>query len=349
PERAARLRPVIDSLDRVAAEEAEADLTGATAGLLNRAQLLAAARTLYRWAKEREKPDAEREFGFQDRDRRLIAERLTAIERRYDPRVDRGLFEQALGEYARLPEKDRSKALAAALADGGLDRLYAGTRLGDTAERLAWMDRPASAFETSDDPFIRLAVAMYPEDIAAENARKDRQGRMQQARSAYLAAWREWAASRGEATYPDANGSLRFTFGKVTGKARDGMRWDAFTTDLGILEKATGREPFDAPERQLAALRNQARFAGLARPDGRLPVNYLSTVDITNGNSGSATLNARGELVGLAFDGTIEGVISDWWFDDALTRTIHVDSRYMVWTMEQDGAQRLLAEMEVAR
>lgn len=349
PERAARLRPVIDSLDRVAAEEAEADLTGATAGVLNRAQLLAAARTLYRWAKEREKPDAEREFGFQERDRRLIAERLTAIERRYDPRVDRGLFEQALGEYARLPEKDRSKALAAALADGGLDRLYAGTRLGDTAERLAWMDRPASAFETSDDPFIRLAVAMYPEDIAAENARKDRQGRMQQARSAYLAAWREWAASRGEATYPDANGSLRFTFGKVAGKARDGMRWDAFTTDLGILEKATGREPFDAPERQLAALRNQARFAGLARPDGRLPVNYLSTVDITNGNSGSATLNARGELVGLAFDGTIEGVISDWWFDDALTRTIHVDSRYMIWTMEQDGAQRLLSEMQVMR
>jgi hypothetical protein len=164
-----------------------------------------------------------------------------------------------------------------------------------------------------------------------------------------MAAWREWAATQGRALYPDANGSLRFTFGRVEGRARDGMRWDAFTTDAGILEKATAREPFDAPPRQLAALRNRGGFAGLARADGRLPVNYLSTVDITNGNSGSATLNARGELVGLAFDGTIEGVVSDWWFDDALTRTIHVDSRYMVWTMEQDGARRLLEEMQVAR
>ena len=309
---------------------------------------MGAARTLYRWAKEREKPDAAREFGFQDRDRRLIAERLTAIERRYDPRVDRGLFEQALGEYAKLPEADRSRALAAALASPGLDGLYAGTKLADTPTRLGWMEKPAAEFEASEDPFIRLAVAMYPEDMAAEARRKDRQGRMQAARSAYMAAWREWAASQGRALYPDANGSLRFTFGRVEGRARDGMRWYPFTTDLGILEKATGREPFDAPTRQLEALR-VGRFANLAQPDGRLPVNYLTTVDITNGNSGSATLNARGELVGLAFDGTIEGVVSDWWFDDALTRTIHVDSRYMVWVMQLDGAGRLLDEMQVAR
>ena len=349
PARAARLGPVIAALDRVAAEQADADQAGLTSSLLNRAQLLSAARTLYRWSKERERPDAEREPGFQDRDRRLIAERLTAIERRFDPRVDRGLFEQALAEYQKLPEADRSRALAAALASPGLDGLYAGTRLGDTTTRLGWMDQPASAFEASDDPFIRLAVAMYPEDMAAEAARKDRQGRMQAARSAYMAAWRDWARARGQSLFPDANGSLRFTFGQVRGKVRDGMRWDAFTTDLGILEKATGRDPFDAPVRQLDALR-AGGFANLARADGRLPVNFLSTVDITNGNSGSATLNARGELVGLAFDGTIEGIISDWWFDDALTRTIHVDSRYMVWVMERlDRATRLLDEMEVAR
>ena len=69
-------------------------------------------------------------------------------------------------------------------------------------------------------------------------------------------------------------------------------------------------------------------------------------MDITNGNSGSATLNARGEFAGLVFDGTIEGIISDWWFDPAITRSIHVDGRYMLWTMEKvDGASRLLDEM----
>ena len=74
----------------------------------------------------------------------------------------------------------------------------------------------------------------------------------------------------------------------------------------------------------------------------------LEPVDITNGNSGSSTLNARGEFVGLAFDGTIEGVVSDWMYDPAINRTIHVDSRFMLWTMEKvDGATRLLEEMGV--
>ncbi|MEY4055553.1 MAG: hypothetical protein RL519_888, partial [Pseudomonadota bacterium] len=81
---------------------------------------------------------------------------------------------------------------------------------------------------------------------------------------------------------------------------------------------------------------------------GTLPVNYLTTVDITGGNSGSATLNAKGELVGLAFDGTLDGVISDWRFNPAINRTIHVDSRYMLWVMDKvDGATNLLKEMGV--
>ena len=80
---------------------------------------------------------------------------------------------------------------------------------------------------------------------------------------------------------------------------------------------------------------------------GTLPVDFLSTVDITGGNSGSPTLNARGEFVGLAFDGTLDGVVSDWMFNPAVNRTIHVDSRFMLWTMDKvDGAQRLLSELD---
>jgi len=80
-----------------------------------------------------------------------------------------------------------------------------------------------------------------------------------------------------------------------------------------------------------------------------VPVNFLSTVDTTGGNSGSPTLNAKGELVGLLFDGTYESVASDYLFDAVKTRSIHVDSRYMLWTMaEVDGAGRLLDEMGVS-
>ena len=81
---------------------------------------------------------------------------------------------------------------------------------------------------------------------------------------------------------------------------------------------------------------------------GSVPVNSLSDLDSTGGNSGSATLNARAELVGLLFDGTFESVNSDWDFDPRTTRTIHVDTRYMLWVMDKvDGAQALIDEMDI--
>ena len=81
---------------------------------------------------------------------------------------------------------------------------------------------------------------------------------------------------------------------------------------------------------------------------GTVPVNFLADLDITGGNSGSATLNAKGELTGVVFDGTIDGVISDWAFDPAYTRSIHVDVRYMLWVLDtMTGAKRLLDEMNV--
>jgi hypothetical protein len=345
--RRARLQPVIADLDAIVREANEALSVNQISGLLNRAQLLSAARTALRWSQEREKPDAEREAGYQDRDRQLTVERLTQIERRFDPAVDRVVFEQALAEYRKLPADKRDMAFERALADIGMARLYADTKLADTPTRLGWLDRPVKDFLGSKDPFIRLAVALSPGDLAAEKQSKDLAGRMQKARSAYMSAMLDWAASEGRAIAPDANGSLRFTYGEVTGKTRDGMSWSPFTTIEGVIEKDTGKDPFDSPKALLekARARDFGRYASPALKT--LPVNYLTTLDITNGNSGSATLNARGEFVGLAFDGTLDGVIADWWYEPAINRTIHVDSRYMLWVMEKvDGASRLIDEMD---
>ena len=348
--RKGRMEQVIAALDATIAEANAARLAALKYGLVNRGQLLGAARTLYRWSKERAKPDTEREPGFQDRDRRLVTERLTQLERRFDARVDRRLFDLALALYRTLPAEEHNKGFDAMLGKLGMDRIYGGTKLGDTPTRLAWLDKSAADIEASDDPFLKLAVAMYDEDMEKETQTKDRNGRLQSARSAYIGAYIDFNNSRGRAVYPDANGSLRLTWGKVTGRSRDGMSYQPFTTAKGILEKYTGRDPFDAPAKQLELIRAKDFGPYKAPALGTLPVNFLSTVDITGGNSGSATLNAKGELVGLAFDGTIEGVISDWWFDDNLTRTIHVDARYMRWVMDKvDGAHRLLDEMDVAK
>lgn len=338
----------VSGLDAQTADANQAALESLRRGLLDRGQLYAAAMRAYRWSLERAKPDAQRKAGYQDRDRRAVQEALTSIERRFDPGVDRVLFDKAVAEYRKLPAAARNPGFDAELDRIGMDALYRDTKLGTTAGRLALLDMPADAFRASTDPFVQLAVAAYPNVAEREAASDARAGNLQAARSAYMDARMGYAASQGRTLYPDANGSLRFSYGKVTAKKRDGMAWSAFTTGEGIVEKQTGRDPFNAPQATIDRIKAKDYGPYTAPELGTLPVNFLGTVDITNGNSGSSTLNARGEFVGLVFDGTIEGIISDWWFDPAITRSIHVDSRYMLWTMAKvDGAQRLLDEMGV--
>ncbi len=348
PARTAKYGAATQALDAVVKENDAASLKALRQGLIGRAQLLSSARLLYRWAKERPKQDAARESGYQDRDRRAMIDRLTQVERRYLAPIDRQLFEAALVEYRQLAPADRDAKFEAALAGIGMDRLYADTKLGDTATRLAWLDKPALAFEASDDPFVKLAVALYPGDVAGEGKEKDRAGRTQAARSVYMQGVLEYRKAVGQPIYPDANGSLRLTWGKVTGRTRDGQIWTPFTTAEGLLAKQTGKGEFDAPDTAIAAIKAKDYGPYAAPALGTLPVDFMSTVDITNGNSGSSTLNAKGEFVGLAFDGTLDGVISDWAYAADRNRTIHVDSRFMLWTMDKvDHADRLLREMGV--
>ena len=346
--RTAHYGPALAALDANVSEANVSRLNGLRLSTVNRVQLLSAAAVLYRWAKEQQKPNAQRESGYQERDRLPVTERLAQIERRYDAGVDRVLFDQAMVEYGKVSADKRNTGFEAKLAEIGIDRLYADTKLGDSTMRASWLNKPAAEFEASDDPFIQLAVAAYPALIAEENNAKARSGRLQAARSVVMAGQLAFAKSQGRTLYPDANGSLRFTYGKVMGKKRDGQIWTPFTTAEGVIAKQTGRGEFDAPDAAIASLKAKD-FGSYTDPTlGTLPVNFLSTVDITNGNSGSSTLNAKGEFVGLAFDGTLDGVVADWSFDANVNRTIHVDSRYMLWTMEKvDGAHRLLQEMGV--
>lgn len=346
PKRAALYNPAI--LDALVAEANQSALDSVRMGTLSRAQLLGAARNLYRWSLERQKPDAQRESGYQNRDLLPTQQRLTSIERRFVPKVDRALFEQALTEYRKAPADKRDAALEAKIAEIGMDRLYAETKLGDTATRLAWLNKTPAEFEASTDPFIQLAVAAYPRDLARERDAKDRAGKLQAARSAYMRGMLAFAESKGRTLYPDANGSLRFTYGKVTGKAVDGQIWTPFTTAEGLVAKQTGKGDFAAPQKAIDLIKAKDYGRWASPTLGTLPVDFMSTVDITNGNSGSSTLNAKGEFVGLAFDGTLDGVIADWQYEPSINRTIHVDSRFMLWTMDKvDCAQRLLREMGV--
>jgi len=196
---------------------------------------------------------------------------------------------------------------------------------------------------------VKLAVALHPVNEANREREKANDGKRSRLRPQYM---RALLAQGGGLVAPDANSTLRVTFGRVMGvDPRDGMRYLPQTTLQGVVEKATGEGEFNAPKRQLEAIK--ALRAGKKTPYfdaklGDVPVDFMSDVDTTGGNSGSAVLNSQGELVGLLFDGTLETVASDFLFDTEKTRSIQVDSRYLLWVWDAvEGAKHLLDEVGI--
>ncbi len=314
---------------------------------------------LYRNAIEQAKPDAEREVGFQDRDAPRNEGRMRALDKRYDANVDKALLALRLQRYAsqvpaaqRVPELDAWLGIGAsdtvvAGLDAKLDALYAGSQLGNVDTRLALLKTDKAGIESSADVALQFATRMMPAILRMEAESQARSGRISALRPQYMQAMIDFNQSQGKPVYPDANSSLRITFGTVRGYSpRDGVEMIPFTTLAGIVAKTTGKDPFISPQAELDAI---AASKGAQYRDealGDVPVNFLSDVDTTGGNSGSPTLNAKGELVGLLFDGNYESLSADWIFNPKLTRSIHVDARYMRWVMDEvDHADRLLTEM----
>jgi len=344
--------------ERQAIARAEYLGTAITPSLLN------AARQLYQAAQERAKPDAERKSGYQERDLPRLRAGQQSLDRRYDEQTDKRLVAHFMAQYLAQPASTLNPAwvdlfgLKAGQDEASiraqLDKVYAGSKLADTAFRMTWLDKDVAAFKASDDAFIKAAVALYDDDRRLENRDKELAGKVQKAYAGVQQAMIDYHASRGEAVYPDANSTLRISFGKVEGRTpgNDGDSWSAFTTLRGIVAKHKGPDEakgeFNAPAEQLAAIKARNFGKYYVKSLDSVPVNFLSTLDTTGGNSGSPVLNKNGELVGLLFDGTLDAVIADWSFDPKMVRSICLDARYMLWQMSTvDKTTRLLDEMGV--
>jgi len=312
--------------------------------------LLKSARTLYRLALERQKPDAQREGGYQERDLSFIKARLNRLEQSFVPSVDEARWQAALTRYGKIPAAAHPHGLDALLPkQDALPAMYKATELADTAKRLAWIGKDPEAFRKSTDPFIQLAVRLHDTGMALEDRRKEVDGNLERVIPQYMDAVIAWKKSQGKPVYPDANSTLRVTYGTVAPYSpRDGLVKGPFSTVQGIVEKATDKEPFNVPAKLLQAIKDK-RYGQFKDPVlGTVPVNFLSSADTTGGNSGSAVMNKRGELVGLNFDSTYESITKDWYFDPVITRAIHVDIRYMLWVMKEvDHADNLLKEMTI--
>jgi hypothetical protein len=341
---------LLTELDAVIARDMALQRQEAAWNEATHSDLLKSARTLYRLALERQKPDAEREGGYQERDLSFIKARLTRLEQSFVPSVDEARYKAALARYARIDGAVRPQGLDALLpTEAALPAMYRSSELADTAKRLAWIGKDPQAFRASNDPFIALAVRLHDAGMALENGRNEIDGNLERVIPQYMAAVIAFKTSQGKPVYPDANSTLRVTYGTVSPYApRDGLLKGPFTTVEGILEKETDKDPFIVPAALKEAIQGKRYGVFKDKALGTVPVNFLSSADTTGGNSGSAVMNGRGELVGLNFDSTYESITKDWYFDTAITRAIHVDIRYMLWVMKEvDHADNLLKEMTI--
>jgi hypothetical protein len=339
----------IDELRSVLAAERAAGARSRAIRDLFQATWLDVAHTAYRWSVEREKKPAAREPGLQERDRDDLVAWLSELDEETWAPAERRVLRAMFARYLAAPAEARLPALDAWLQakggpDAAVEALFASPALAGVEGRLALLDRPRAAQEASTEPWTQLAVLLERERLAADRAEaRARSGALLRLRPTWVALVREVLGGR---SYPDANGTLRVTFGRVEGyRVRDGLEATPVTRLRGIPEK-DARPEYEAPPalREAIAADTDGPFRDPALGD--VPVNFLSTLDTTGGNSGSATLNAAGELVGLVFDGNYESMAADWQFDPATTRTIHVDVRYLGWWLSrQPGGDRILAEL----
>jgi hypothetical protein len=328
---------------------------------MGRTTMMSVSKGLLRLSHEQAKPDAKRERGYQERDLKSYEQSLASVNSRYVAAIDKALFKHFLAKYVYLPADQRVttfdqffdiKDTDLTKANAKVDKMYADTTLGELDTRLAMMKMSEKELRASVDPFIQFAVSQFDYNLVEEKLSKSLSGQLQRVRPEYMKALLAFKKSRKEPVYADANSTLRITFGNVKGYSpQDGLRATPFTTTEGMLAKyIAGDDEFDLPLKLREAIQAK-RYGSYA--DAKLnavPVNYLSTLDITGGNSGSPTLNAKGEFVGLVFDGVYESIIGDWDYDPRYNRAIHVSSPFMLWVMDEvDGAENLIEEMEIVR
>ncbi|HUI65121.1 MAG TPA: S46 family peptidase, partial [Bacteroidota bacterium] len=250
-----------------------------------------------------------------ERDRAALKDFVAATFRNEDPRVEKQLCAALLLKEAAYPADEQLAVFREAFGNktgADLDQtvqdyvedLYSTTRLATPDGCESLMDGTADAILA--DPYVTLVTQIDGEPIAARTGAINT--RLNSLRQKYLEAWIGW--KQGTPVYPDANRSIRLTYGQVKSfTPRDGVLYQFETTLAGVMEKESGEEPFEVPPR-LRELWQKKDFGPYADPRvGDVPVAFISNLDITGGNSGSPVLNGRGELIGCAFDGNWESVV----------------------------------------
>ena len=291
------------------------------------------------------------EQAFSDR-KNALYKGIDAFYKEYNAELDRNVFEQVIAIYAnRLPKQflpssleqlNAAQLTAAIYSQSGITSLEGFRKLleGDSATVIANLnaDKGYLLAKSLTEMYLKSVAPTY-DALSMKNAATQRQ---------YMKAIVE-LSPKSDRIFPDANSTLRVTFGKVKGyKPADGVYYQPFTTLDGVMEKyIPGDYEFDVPQK-LIDLYNAKDYGRYANTEGKLPVAFIATNHTTGGNSGSPALDAEGNLIGCNFDRVWEGTMSDIYYSPDICRNIMVDARYVLFIIDKfANAQNLINELKI--
>ena len=297
--------------------------------------------------------ESKGEQSFESRKENLL-KTFQSVFKDNDKQVDKAVFEKVIAFYAaNMPKQLLVASLQNFDAKQLTEKLYTDSFVTSYEGIAKVLALPADAYKQAlkNDvavQFVMELAQMNDSQVYPAYQRLDTQ--IQALQRTYMKAILE-LSKPSDRIFPDANSTLRVTYGKVAGYVpADGVTYSATTTLDGVMEKyVPGDYEFDVPARlrELYAKKDYGRYG---TKDGKMPLCFLSTCHTTGGNSGSPAIDAHGNLIGLNFDRVWEGTMSDIHYDPKICRNIMVDMRYVLFVIDKyAGAGYLVNEMKLVK
>ncbi|MGV3624969.1 MAG: S46 family peptidase [Archangium sp.] len=293
-------------------------------------------------------PDMEREPGYQERDLVRLRESHERDQKRYSAQIDQRLMFSWVKRALALPNGQRSVTIDYVFKDlkddAAIEKkiaaLYANSKVFDLETRKAMFEESIEQLKARKDALVDFGLGLDAERRALRDRRDAFSGRVLKLRPTWR---RAVIAAEGKPVAPDANSTLRVSFGRVKGYSpKEAVTMSPYTTLAGMMAKDTGEEPFDVPQK----IRDVYARGGAEK----VPVDFLADLDTTGGNSGSPVIDAKGRLVGVNFDRVWENVANDFGYNPDVARNVTADVRYLLWLLEKvDVSPELVKELTAAR
>lgn len=275
----------------------------------------------------------------------------------YSTVVDRKVSKQLLALYAQLiPAGQRISIFKvidgqfAGSTDAFVDACFDRSIFRSSKALAAFLQNP-SADKLKKDLMVQYAKSVKEGYKATDEAMKAETNAYNRAHKTWVAGMLALKQKEGKAIYPDANSTLRLTYGKIGSyEPADGKEYLYYTTLKGVMEKEDPENPEFVVSPKLKELYEKKDFGPYAMADGRMPVCFVTATDNTGGNSGSPVFNSKGELIGVGFDRNYEGLTGDIAYNPQLQRAACVDIRYMLFVIDKyAGAKHLIDELTIVR